>query len=823
MTDAKEAPADISAAASAAKGSDEKSAQDAPVADDVPTTAGTADANAAAAPPTATSSSEAETAGLSVTIPAPQSSDDAAAPAAAPSPISKSPTGAYVNPAMRKMLEKQEAAKKQRGGGGFGSFLFGGGGSGSRRSSKNDQEGAADIDHGDDITTAKDPPKKQQNASSPADIGQSSSKEDGDEGDTTYEHGLRPGDHVYRWSHFGFTYPIQIHGIVLDTSPDASEEEEEEKGEEKGDEKNTNDAKGDNANADTSGDGKEEGEEAASLPLPAPKCKKIVWVKIADFGFTRKGDDDNDDGGGNERGDDADADSNGGPTQEQTKRHRHQEHADGIATAPASLHSSSNDLGGQNEADTDVQAGADADANAADVNTDETQTKDSDDTDGGATSASTTCANGEEPTDNKSTEKPPRPKSLKKSEESFLAQHLKKGKRLNVITLTDPKDIKKWRKVNYGGKGLFGGGDDENIDNKSDEGKGKEVAVDDENSDKNTATKKEAGGNRFTSWLRSNPSSRCTSPTTTEAEAQTGNDATASESTSVQATPSTDFGDLDAKETSEQEDQAAPSSFESNNKATQGSEQTSPEEISEHSSTSATPTNETNPDETEPKTLEEMVAAANAVDLKARQSPRRKAPEDATEAKSSGKEDEADKKVRKSSSLANIWPFKKTGDAKDTSEESGDGDKNNKQSDPSTASKSDAAKIVLARVLFLLENEDDVLPAYHVFNSNSECIAVWCKTGRWSSLQSDVFWHTTAIGNAKSTTLMGLSLAATQPWLIPALPVAAVAAIGTPYLVLRQSKKKCEEATRQLTDGFWAQADPEVYVEAIETWSGIPA
>lgn len=218
-----------------------------------------------------------------------------------------------------------------------------------------------------------------------------------------------------------------------------------------------------------------------------------------------------------------------------------------------------------------------------------------------------------------------------------------------------------------------------------------------------------------------------------------------------------------------------------------------------------------------------MVAAANAVDLKARQSPKRKAPEDATEAEPSNKEDEAEKTVRKSSSLANIWPFKKTGDAKDTSEGNGDGDKNNKQSDPSTASKSDPAKIVLARVRFLLENEDDVLPAYHVFNSNSECIAVWCKTGRWSSLQSDVFWHTTAIGNAKSTTLMGLSLAATQPWLIPALPVAAVAAIGTPYLVLRQSKKKCEEATRQLTDGFWAQADPEVYVEAIETWSGIPA
>ena len=68
---------------------------------------------------------------------------------------------------------------------------------------------------------------------------------------------------------------------------------------------------------------------------------------------------------------------------------------------------------------------------------------------------------------------------------------------------------------------------------------------------------------------------------------------------------------------------------------------------------------------------------------------------------------------------------------------------------------------------------------------------------------------------------MGLSVAAAQPWLIPAIPIAAVAAIGAPYLVLHQSKKKCEEATRSLTEKFWAQADPEVFVEAIEQWSDV--
>ena len=815
--DAKEPQPTASAATSTSRNNapDEKPAQDAAA---PPTTQPSSPPDAAAAESHVGQASGGDGGGgLSVTIPAPRShdDDDAAPGAAAPSPtISKSPTGAYVNPAMRRMLESQNAARqrKKAGGGGFGSFLFGGGGgsgNGPRRCSKKGQEGAADDDSN---ACAKDQTTKEgDSSSSPSDIGRSSGEED--DTDAAYEHGLRPGDHVYRWSHFGYTYPIQIHGIVLETSDASSEGEGSSDGADEV-------ASGDDTNNQAKED---ECEEAASLTPPAPKWRKIVSVTIADFGFTRKGDEDNNDGDGVEGGDDADAGSDDAAEQTLAKRHRHQEHADGTATAPASLHPSTNDLEGQNADDTDVRSGAHVDA---DANADETQPKDSEDTIGDTTditsaAATSTCTNGEEPTDNnnKSNDKPPRPKSLKKSEESFLAQHLKKGKRLNVITLTDPKDIKKWRKVNYGGKGLFGGdGGDDDVDtkdNKTREGKGKEDTGRGENSDENATSKKEAGGNRFTSLLRSNPSSRCTSPTNTDSEA--GNDNTAAGGPiGVQATPSTDFGQLDIT-TSEQGYQSAPSLSD-----TQEAKPSPSEEISERPSTLPS-TNEANPEKTEAKTLKEMVAAANAVELKARQSPRRKASKDATEAEPSGEQDEADKTVRKSSSLANIWPFKKTGDAKDTSEETSDGDKSNKQSDPSTASKSDPAKIVLARVRFLLENEDNVLPAYHVFNSNSECIAVWCKTGRWSSLQSDVFWHTTAIGNAKSTTLMGLSLAATQPWLIPALPVAAVAAIGTPYLVLRQSKKKCEEATRQLTEGFWAQADPEVYVEAIETWSGIPA
>mmetsp|Transcript_10559 Transcript_10559/g.21968 ORF Transcript_10559/g.21968 Transcript_10559/m.21968 type:complete len:701 (-) Transcript_10559:85-2187(-) len=135
--------------------------------------------------------------------------------------------------------------------------------------------------------------------------------------------------------------------------------------------------------------------------------------------------------------------------------------------------------------------------------------------------------------------------------------------------------------------------------------------------------------------------------------------------------------------------------------------------------------------------------------------------------------------------------------------------------------KSDPQALVLARTRFLLEQGEDVLPPYHIINSNSECIAVWCKTGRWSTLQAAVFLHSTAIGNAKSSTALTLTVAAVQPWLIPVMAGAGIAAVGTPWLFLKLANDKWNEATMSLTDKFWMQAEPEVFVECIEKWSRI--
>jgi len=138
-----------------------------------------------------------------------------------------------------------------------------------------------------------------------------------------------------------------------------------------------------------------------------------------------------------------------------------------------------------------------------------------------------------------------------------------------------------------------------------------------------------------------------------------------------------------------------------------------------------------------------------------------------------------------------------------------------------TLPKSDPAKLVLARTKFLLQHGESILPPYHVFDSNSECIAVWCKTGTWSTLQASIFLHTSAIGHAKGSILLGLSVAAVQPWLVPAIAGMGIAAVGMPWMMLWSANGKWKEATRKLTDEFWKQADNDVFVACIEAWSGL--
>jgi hypothetical protein len=132
----------------------------------------------------------------------------------------------------------------------------------------------------------------------------------------------------------------------------------------------------------------------------------------------------------------------------------------------------------------------------------------------------------------------------------------------------------------------------------------------------------------------------------------------------------------------------------------------------------------------------------------------------------------------------------------------------------------DPKDIVLARANFLLEHME-ALPPYHVFYSNSECIAVWCKTGRWSTLQTAVFLSTNSVGAAKTSTLTTLAVAAANPVLAPLVAVGGLIWVSAPMVILQKSREKWEEATKQMTDLFWDWAPPLVYVAAIEHWSGL--
>ena len=134
--------------------------------------------------------------------------------------------------------------------------------------------------------------------------------------------------------------------------------------------------------------------------------------------------------------------------------------------------------------------------------------------------------------------------------------------------------------------------------------------------------------------------------------------------------------------------------------------------------------------------------------------------------------------------------------------------------------KSDPVPIILARVNFLLEHED-VVPPYHVLYSNSECIAVWCKTGRWSTLQTAVFLSSNAVGGAKSATLATLGVAAAHALLAPVVAVGGLIWVSTPIWLLQKARHKWQAATEHMNLAFWAAAEPRVFVAAIEHWSGL--
>jgi hypothetical protein len=167
-----------------------------------------------------------------------------------------------------------------------------------------------------------------------------------------------------------------------------------------------------------------------------------------------------------------------------------------------------------------------------------------------------------------------------------------------------------------------------------------------------------------------------------------------------------------------------------------------------------------------------------------------------------------------------------------------------------TATASDPPGLVLSRLHFLLTQHED-LPSHHFLKANSECVAVWCKTGTWATLQASSFLHVTAAGQVKSATTLAayassqsvmvtapagglwgmlgfttttkVSLLAVQPMLLPAIIGYGVLSVGGPIWMLHRAKHAWNATTQKLNDEFWQSAvdNPEVFVQAITEWSGM--
>jgi hypothetical protein len=146
-----------------------------------------------------------------------------------------------------------------------------------------------------------------------------------------------------------------------------------------------------------------------------------------------------------------------------------------------------------------------------------------------------------------------------------------------------------------------------------------------------------------------------------------------------------------------------------------------------------------------------------------------------------------------------------------------------------TAARSDPPALVCARAQFLLDNPE-ILPKYDAVTANCECVAVWCKTGIWETLQAKYWLMTSSMGLACSAVKMGsiaattqvpatvpaagvwgwmgytasttVPLLSTQPYLLPAIVGYGVVASAVPAFWLLHSKSQAKVISEYLNTLF---------------------
>jgi len=227
-------------------------------------------------------------------------------------------------------------------------------------------------------------------------------------------------------------------------------------------------------------------------------------------------------------------------------------------------------------------------------------------------------------------------------------------------------------------------------------------------------------------------------------------------------------------------------------------------------------------DETKAESTDEVTSSAEIAEPSTKVQPVR-AMNAAMAKLMSKRKEEADMEAASSNKIASLFKYRLGGNKKSDSTQ--EGNEGHTGEAPTTPKKkldlptADPPKLVLARTRWLLEHGETVLPPYHAFHANSECIAVYCKTGYWSNIQADVFLHSTAIGNAKTMGVATMGVAASLPLLAPVIAGLGIGLVAAPWLVLSSAKKQAADITQKMNELFWAQAEPEVFVECIQHWS----
>jgi len=153
----------------------------------------------------------------------------------------------------------------------------------------------------------------------------------------------------------------------------------------------------------------------------------------------------------------------------------------------------------------------------------------------------------------------------------------------------------------------------------------------------------------------------------------------------------------------------------------------------------------------------------------------------------------------------------------------------------------DPTPMVLHRANFL-NDSSNILPKYNVVIANCGCVAVWCKTGKWCTLQALSIMHIPFLGSVAGTTaaatgaamattqvtvpaagIMGwfgatttttttVPLMVVQPWILPIIIVAGTVTIGGSAACLAASAIKFRQITKRMNAAF-EQAHPEAAEE----------